>query len=177
VVSDARFIPAPVAGSQSLSGYEAGLNSLRWTHTLGSQSSFWSDQIRLASWAVPSGKRTVALTFVQDQANGLTPISLRAIHVSDGSEAFSCPVLMAPRTPVQLFELGTNSLGMMEGALDDTGQPGCGKCDPPYAGSAAVFRHFALPGLSVPVEPWIGTFGGPGHDHREEVVPTGIGPN
>jgi hypothetical protein len=177
VVSDARFIPAPVAGSQTLSGYEAGLNSLRWTHTLGSQSSFWSDQIRLASWSVPSGKRTVALTFVQDGALGLTPISLRAIHVSDGSEAFSCPVMMMPRTPVQLFELGANSLGMMEGALDDDGQPGCGKCDPPYAGSAAVFRHFALPGISVPVEPWIGTFGGPGHDHREEVVPPGIGPN
>jgi len=170
VISDARFIPAPVAGQQSLSGYEAGLNTLRWTHTVDGSGRFWSDQLRLASWKVPGGTRTVALTFVEDAAAGMTPISLHAINVNDGSLAFSCPVAMMPRTPVQLFEVGASSFGMMEGALDDMGQPGCGKCDPPYAGSSATFRHFSLPGIGVPNEPWIGTFGGPGHDHREETV-------
>lgn len=176
VVSDARFIPAPVAGTQALSGYEAGLNTLRWTHQLGGTSRFWSDQLRLAKWRVPQGFRTVALTFVEDPSQGLTPISLRAIHVNDGSEAFSCPLVMSPRTPTQLFELGADTLGVMEGALGDDGLPACGKCDPPFAGSAAAFRQFRVPGLDVPTEPWIGTFGGPGHDHREEVAPT-LGPN
>ncbi|MBM4778577.1 MAG: tenascin-X [Archangiaceae bacterium] len=177
VISDARFSPAPVQGSQTLSGYEAGLNTLRWTHVLPSASRFWSDQIRLASWKVPNGQRSVALTFIEDSANPLTPISLRAIHVNDGSEAFSCPLLIAPRTPTQLFEVGLNTFGMMEGALDENGGPGCGKCDPPFAGSSAAFRQFSVPGLSVPFEPWLGTFGGPSHDHREEVQPTGPGPN
>lgn len=178
VISDARFIPAPVAGAQTLSGYEAGLNTLRWTHALDGTSRFWSDQIRLASWKVPGATRTVALTFVHDTAAGMTPVTLHAIHVSDGSLAFSCPVMMMPRTPVQLFEVGASSFGLMEGALDEDGQPGCGKCDPPYAGSSAAFRHFNLPGIGVPNEPWIGTFGGPSHDHREEVVgPVGGGTN
>lgn len=176
VVSDARFIPAPVAGAQAINGYEAGLNTLRWTHRLESGEHFWSDQIRLASWRVQQGNRTVALTFVENTTDPLTPIWLRAIHVNDGSEAFSCPMLMMPRTPTQLFELGANTLGLMEGALNESGGPGCGKCDPPFAGSSAAFRQFVLPGINVPLEPWIGTFGGPGHDHREEVPPS-VGSN
>lgn len=177
VVSDARFIPAPVEGSNRLNGYEAGLNTLRWTHQLPAGVSFWSDQIRLGKWTVPQGHRTVALTFIQDRANPLTPIALRAIHVNDGSEAFTCPMLMLPRTPAQLVELGHETLGVMEGALDPSGGPACSKCDPPFAGSSAAFRQFRVPGLDVPLEPWIGTFGGPSHDHREEAVTGPIGPN
>ncbi|MDP1919454.1 MAG: tenascin-X, partial [Myxococcales bacterium] len=177
VISDARFMPAPVAGASALAGYEANLNTLRWTHQLPGLSRFWSDQIRLARWRVPQGHRTVALTFVEDPNDALTPISLRAIHVNDGSEAFSCPMLMMPRTPAQLFELGTNTLGLMEGATSSDGAPSCGKCDPPFAGTSAAFRQFLVPGLDVPEEPWIGTFGGPGHDHREEVPAAGLGPN
>lgn len=176
VVSDARFIPAPVASAQELSGYEAGLNTLRWTHRLPPSMRFWSDQIRLAAWKVPNGKRTVALTFVEDPTSSFSPVWLRAIHVSDGSEAFSCPVAMTTRTPTQLFEVGLNSLGVMDGALNESGGPGCGKCDPPFAGSSAAFRQFVVPGLDVPFEPWIGTFGGPSHDHHEEVQ-SSIGPN
>lgn len=168
VISDARFIPAPVAGARGLSGYEAGLNSLRWTHVLPAGQTFWSDQLRLASWAVPGGKRTVALTFVE-QADANTYF-LRGINVNDGSEAFTCPVAMSPRTAPQLFELGEGTLGLMEGALGENGEAACGKCDPPFAGSAAVFRQFRVPGLGVPAEPWLGTFGGPSHDHHEEVT-------
>ncbi|MDX2011055.1 MAG: tenascin-X [Myxococcaceae bacterium] len=177
VVSDARFIPAPVEGSNQLAGYEAGINTLRWTHTLPLGVTFWSDQVRLARWAVPQGHRTVALTFVQDATNPFAPVSLRAIHVNDGSEAFTCPMVMMPRTPAQLVELGRESLGVMEGALDPGGDRACSKCDPPFAGSSAAFRHFRVPGLDVPNEPWIGTFGGPSHDHREEVVGPTAGTN
>lgn len=174
VVSDARFIPAPVAQATSLSGYEAGLNTLRWTHRLPGAQRFWSDQVRLARWSVPGGQRTVALTFVEDPADPLTPVSLRALNVNDGSEAFTCPLLMVPRTPAQLFEVGAGTLGLMEGAQSEDGAPACGKCDPPFAGSAATFRQFAVPGLSVAEAPWLGTFGGPGHDHREE-TPAAVG--
>jgi hypothetical protein len=177
VVSDARFIPAPIEGTSRLAGYEAGINTLRWTHQLPAGMTFWSDQVRLGRWAVPQGHRTVALTFVTDSSNGLVPVALRAIHVTDGSEAFTCPLLMMPRTPAQLVELGRESLGIMEGALDPGGERACSKCDPPFAGSSAAFRHFRVPGLDVPNEPWIGTFGGPSHDHREEVVGASPGPN
>jgi hypothetical protein len=177
VVSEARFIPAPIEGAARLDGYEAGTSSLRWTHALPTGVTFWSDQVRLARWAVPEGHRTVALTFTHDASNPMLPISLRAIQVNDGSEAFSCPLLMVPRTPAQLFEVGHQSLGLMEGALDRSGSRSCGKCDPPFAGSSATFRHFRVPGLDVPSEPWIGTFGGPSHDHREETGSPSLGPN
>jgi hypothetical protein len=177
VISGSRFVPAPLAGASTLNGYEVNLNTLRWTHRLPGAAHFWSDQIRLATWRVPPGSRTVALTFVEDPTDPLTPISLRAIHVNDGSEAFSCPMLMVPRTSAQLFELGTNTLGLMEGATSTDGSPSCGKCDPPFAGTSATFRQFWVPGLDVADEPWIGTFGGPGHDHREEVPSPGLGPN
>jgi hypothetical protein len=169
VISQERFIPAPVQGMSSLAGYEAGVNSLRWTHALPAGMNFWSDQIRLAQWTIASGaRRTVALTFVSDGANPLAPIAIRAVHVTDGSEAFTCPLLLSSRTTAQLFEMADGSLGLMEGAKDGNDAPACGKCDPPFAGSSAVFRQYLMPGLSVPEEPWLGTFGGPSHDHREE---------
>ena len=55
----------------------------------------------------------------------------------------------------------------MSGALDSLGNPGCNKCDPPLAGSAGAFFSMPTSGLSVASEPWVGTFGGAGHDHRE----------
>ena len=90
--------------------------------------------------------------------------------------------LRAGRSPSLSFlslsiELGTNTLGLMEGATSSDGVPSCGKCDPPFAGTSATFRQFLVPGLDVPEEPWLGTFGGPGHDHREEVPAAGLGPN
>jgi len=138
---------------------------------------FSSDQVRLASWQVPQGHRTVALTFVEDPSNALSPVSLRAVNVNDGSEAFSCPLVMGQRTPPQLFEVGEGVLGLMEGAIDPAGGPSCSKCDPPFAGTSAAFRQFVVPGLSVAKEPWVGTFGGPGHDHREEDPASGAGTN
>ena len=69
------------------------------------------------------------------------------------------------RTEPQLFEVAEGSLTLMEGS------DACGKCDPPFAGSSAAFHSVLLPYISLSVyEPWIGTFGGAGHDHREETV-------
>jgi hypothetical protein len=110
----------------------------------------------------------VALTFVEDPSDGLQPTrTLHAIDVQDGYEAFSCPIEVAGRTPPQLFEVANGSLGVMNGALDAMGNPGCGKCDPPFAGSAATFFSVPTPTLSIAAEPWVGTFGGAGHDHQE----------
>ncbi|HEY0883288.1 MAG TPA: hypothetical protein VGD87_17250, partial [Archangium sp.] len=69
--------------------------------------------------------------------------------------------------PPQLFEVANGSLGIMNGALDGLGNPGCSKCDPPLANSAGAFFSFSTPRLSIAEEPWVGTFGGAGHDHRE----------
>ncbi len=168
VVSHARVIPAPVAGGRILSGYEAGSLQLRWTRPLPGANHFWTDQLRLAKWQTSRGPRTVALTFVEDPTSGLQPIrSLYGVDVQDGYEAFSCPVEVSGRTPPQLFEVANGSLAVMNGALDTQGNPGCGKCDPPFAGSAAAFFSIPTPTLSIAEEPWVGTFGGAGHDHRE----------
>ena len=169
VVSESRLIPAPHEGGTRLVGYEAGTNTPRWTAVLPGASTFWSDQLRLASWLTSKGPRTVALTWVQDASLGLrASYRLTGFDVFDGSEAFSCPVEVNDRTPPQLFEVAVGSLGVMGGALDlATGLPGCNKCDPPLAYGAGFFSSLPTPLLRPASEPWVGTFGGPGHDHRE----------
>ncbi|MDP1821724.1 MAG: tenascin-X [Archangium sp.] len=169
VISQSRLIPAPVAGSTTLSGFEAGALQLRWSAVLPGPWTFWSDQVRLAKWQTSKGPRTVALTFVQAPPGpGLqSQYGLYAFDVQDGSEAFNCPVVLPARTPPQLFEVANGSLGIMSGALDSLGNPGCSKCDPPLAGSAGAFFSVPTRLISVADEPWVGTFGGAGHDHRE----------
>lgn len=164
VVSQSRLIPAPQQGGVGLNGYEAGVLQLRWSVTLPGPWTFWSDQVRLAKWQTSKGPRTVALTFVQNQSRGY---GLYAFDVEDGAEAFNCPIDLPARTPPQLFEVANGSLGIMSGALDFDGNPGCSKCDPPLAGSSGAFFSVPTRGLSVAEEPWVGTFGGAGHDHRE----------
>lgn len=174
VVSDARFIPAPGNRAKSLTGYEAGLTSIRWTHTLKDGWRFWGEQIRLATVPGSRGKRTVAMTFVIDETTGFQPLyALHGIDVMTGAESFLCPINLVPRTVPQLLEVADGSLTFMEGALDADGNQACQKCDPPFAGSSAVFRTFQWPGLEQAQEPWSGTFGGPNHDHHEDTVPSG----
>lgn len=163
VVSKSRSIPAPVKGAATLDGYEAGTPQKRWTHVLPAPLTFWSDQVRLAQWQTRAGPKTVALTFTEGAWG--TAKSLRAIDAENGQTAFSCPLTQSFRTEPQLFELSNGSLSLMEGS------DACGKCDPPYAGSSAAFHTLKTPLLSIAREPWVGTFGGAGHDHREDVPP------
>jgi hypothetical protein len=178
VVADERFVPAPKHNTKSLTGYEAGLTDIRWTHTLKGNWRFWGEQLRLAKWNTSRGPRTVALTFVVDETAGVLPVyALHAIDVMSGNEAFLCPLNVAPRTVPQLMEVANGSLTFMEGALDADGNAACQKCDPPFAGSSAVFRTFQWPGLGIAQEPWGGTFGGLDHDHHEDTVPGRAGAN
>jgi hypothetical protein len=157
-------------GGATLSGYEAGTATQRWTHVLESGETFWSDQIRLAQWHVQNGDRTVALTFTEKFGNKY----LTAIDTHDGSTAFSCPMepsVLNWRSGPQLFEVTEGQMSIMEGS------DACGKCDPPFANSSAAFHTYAVPRISTAVEPWVGTFGGAGHDHREEVIVPGSGPS
>lgn len=163
VVSQTRIVPSPTVGGLVLDGFESGLNTKRWSSLLTGGESYWSDQIRLASWATSRGPVTVALTFT-DKAGAR---ALRAIDVRDGREAFRCEVNIPSRTGPQLFEVADGSLALMEGSN------ACGKCDPPYAGSSATFHTMKVPLISVArEEPWLGAFGGAGHDHREETPVT-----
>lgn len=166
VVTQERSVPAPAVGQTVLKGYEAGTPTQRWTHALGGGESFWSDQIRLAKWHVRGGERTVALTFTQ----ALGKTFLKAIDTRDGSESFSCPISIGGRSEPQLVEVSDGAMSLMEGS------DACGKCDPPFANSSAAFHTFPLPLISPAFEPWLGTFGGPGHDHREEVLADGVVP-
>lgn len=169
VISQSRLIPAPLEGGTQLEGYEAGTSLNRWTSSLPVGRTFWSDQIRLAKWQTSKGARTVALTWVKDQPSiyAVPTYALQGFDVIDGQQVFTCQVNVPDRTPPQLFEVANGSIGMMNGALDSSGNPGCNKCDPPLAGSAGAFFSIPTTRLSQAIEPWVGTFGGAGHDHRE----------
>jgi outer membrane protein assembly factor BamB len=160
VITRLRTVVAPLTGGASLNGYESGTNTARWTHALSPGQLFGSDQVRLATWNTKKGPQTVALTFTRQAGK----TQLHAIVARDGSEAFTCNVAnINTRTEPQLFEVANGSLALMEGS------DACGKCDPPFAGSSAAFHTLQLPYISIATtEPWIGTFGGAGHDHREE---------
>jgi hypothetical protein len=159
VITRERTVVAPVVGGVTLNGYESGTNTHRWSHLLAPGQYFGSDQIRLATWATSNGPQTVALTFTRQ--GGAT--QLHGIVTRDGTEAFTCDVVgLNTRTEPQLFEVANGSLAVMEGS------DACGKCDPPYAGSSAAFHTLSVPHLSIADEPWVGTFGGAGHDHRED---------
>lgn len=167
VVADARMIPAPIDGASTLYGFEAGLAQLRWSHRLPEHFFFWGEQLRLARWSTSFGPKTVALTFITDA----TTRRLHAVDVQNGFTAFSCDIAMPwSRTVPQLFEVADEHLAVMHGALDSIGNPSCGKCDPPFAGSSAAFQTFEMKGLFTSPDPWPGTFGGPSHDHHEKTL-------
>ena len=156
---------SPDAGtviSTELRGYTVPGLAPAWTYLLPEGQSFATKELRLAETA-PDGTgsaETLVLTFVADAA---TP-TLLGVRMSDGSEAYRCPLNYTPRSIPQLFELGPESLVMMDGANT------CGECDPPFAYSRARFQRFPLQGMRPAQAPWPGTFGGPGHGHHENEV-------
>lgn len=156
-----RVIPSPTVGDGTLRGYEQGSGHLRWQWA--APGGFASDQIRLAGWKPKPSEsaRTVALVFTQP--NGQP--TLTAVDARTGGEQWSCALSHTYRTQPQLFEVANGSIALMEGSDQ------CGTCDPPFAQSRAAFHTFALPGVEVAAEPWVGTFGGAGHDHHEDFVP------
>ncbi len=159
LASRTRLMVAPIIGTSAVNGYEAGTSALKWTHTLAQGQTFASHETRLATWQTSTGPRTVALAFVKQNAQ----VSLHAIDVADGAAAFTCPVVKARRTDPQMFEVADGVLAVQDGAS------GCSKCEPSFADKPAAFHTLTVPTLSRALyEPWIGTYGGPGHDHREE---------
>lgn len=166
VVSRTRLIPAPLEGSTAITAYEAGTSELRWTKQLPESWHVHGDQLRLARWMTSQGPRTVALTWLRKGTSD--ELALYGVTVHDGSDAFLCPLDGTfARTAPQLFEVANGSLGVLTGAMDGNGNPGCTKCDPPLAGSSGAFTTVTTPRLSIAEEPWVGTFGGAGHDHHE----------
>lgn len=149
-----------VVVSTELKGFTVPELTPAWTYRLGDGQSFVSKELRLAE-TLPGGDangiETLVLGFVSDN---LTP-TLVGVRAKDGSEAFRCALSYSPITLPQLFELGPESLVLMDGAST------CGECDPPFANSRARFQRFPLPGLQPAQQPWPGTFGGPGHGHHE----------
>src|SRR5205823_3523416 len=147
--------PAPVAGGTKLFGYELANGQSRWTYQLPGADAFSSAQLRLASWKYDAALEpmTVALAFTQ-RAGAPT---LVAIDARFGAEQWACPLGYSARTEPQAFELASGMMALMDGAAT------CGHCDPPFADSSASFHTFALSGVDVAREPWVGTFGGAGH--------------
>ncbi len=155
--TDQRVVASPVDGDVRLDAYVFGQGGLAWTQWLPSGELFWGDQLRLATWTSSRGPKTVAVAFTQSAAGSF----LRGWQVDDGAEAFSCPLSLASRSAPQLAEVGDGTLALMEGG-------GCEKCDPPFATSSAAFHTFDVPRLSPATAPWVGTFGGAGHDGQED---------
>ncbi|MBN1208490.1 MAG: tenascin-X [Myxococcaceae bacterium] len=153
---------AGVVASTELSGYTVPGLAPAWTYRLGEGESFVSKELRLAETEPrgSGGAETLVLGFA---ASGVTP-TLVGVRARDGWEEFRCALAYTPRTVPQLFELGPESLVLMDGAQT------CGECDPPFANSRARFQRFPLEGLQPAEAPWPGTFGGPGHGHHESPV-------
>jgi len=129
---------------------------------------FLSRELRAVQWTPPrlgAATQTAVLTFARRSGVG----SLMAFRMNDGAELWSCPVKATIMDAPQLFETTRNGFAVMGDAIT------CGECDPPFANSAASFWTFEVPGLDTARISWTGTFGGPGHDHRENVV-VGNGP-
>jgi hypothetical protein len=162
VATSDRVIPSPSEGQTFLTGIQLEASGPRysavWRHE--EPEGYASTQIRLATWydAVTRKTDTVALTFAY---RGGVPnlVALRARH---GHEMWSCPLNYPSRSAPQMMEVANRTLAVMDGS--DT----CGTCDPPFANSYASFSTFQLPGLGIADEPWVGTFGGAGHDHLED---------
>ncbi|WP_232293124.1 tenascin-X [Stigmatella aurantiaca] len=162
-------VPSPAGTTVNPMGGEAAASELKgytvpglaplWTYSLSAGQRFTSKELRLADtlpWGA-QGAETLALGFASD---GATP-TLVGVRTRDGSEAFQCALAYEPLSVQQLFELGPESLVLMDGSNE------CGQCDPPFAYSRARFQRFPLLGMQPTVAPWPGTFGGPGHGHHE----------
>jgi hypothetical protein len=161
VVTLERLLPSPKVGASTLWSFSTSAN-LAYGYSTPPGASFASDQLRLASWLRKEGEppESVALMFV---ARGGQPW-LTAVSTQFANEEWACPLAGTFRTAPQLFEVAQGSMALMEGSN------ACGNCDPAFAQSQAAFHTYALPGVGLPVAPWTGTWGGPGHDHREDPV-------
>ncbi|MHB8877716.1 MAG: tenascin-X, partial [Myxococcaceae bacterium] len=164
VVLADRVIPSPRAGTAQLWEYSTAGN-LSWTWSLPPGELFASDQLRLASWRFRADEppQSVALTFVQRAAQPW----LVATDTRFATETWACPLGGVLRTAPQMFEVAEGTVAVMEGSNQ------CGTCDPAFADSQAAFHTYSLPGIEPPFAPWTGTWGGPGHDHREDPL-TGV---
>ena len=61
----------------------------------------------------------------------------------------------------QIVEAANSVLAVMDSSTK------CSHCDPPFAGSSAIFRTYAVPGIKPARSAWVGTFGGAGHGNQE----------
>lgn len=159
VVTQQRLVVAPKVSGTALTGYESGTATSRWVHPLSAGQAFGSDQLRLATWSTRKGPQTVALTFTLQAGH----TQLHAILAHDGAEAFTCELTRVGRTQPQQLEVADEVLGVLDGV------DGCGTCEPAFADKSGAFQTYAVPGISRPLfEPWVGVWGGAGHDHHEE---------
>lgn len=159
VVTRQRILAAPVVGGTSMQAFDAATKQPAWTYSRPNQV-MASTQLRLA-WqreAELAWPQTIGVFFAVREG---VPVVV-AVDAQTGREEWACPTSVALRTGPQLFEIANGAMAIMENAKT------CGTCDPPFAGSQAAFHVFSAPQLSIPLEPWIGAFGGSGHDHREE---------
>ncbi len=161
VVTADRVIPSPTPGSTLVRGLDASTGVVVWNRVLPTGASVESPVIRLASWRYRADlpPQTVLLTFERRQG----ALQLVGSNPSDGVERWACTLDYAQKTAPQLAEIATGSMALMDGAST------CMSCDPPFAQSAGSFHTFALEGIDVAQEPWVGTFGGADHDHREDL--------
>ncbi|MBI3182884.1 MAG: tenascin-X [Myxococcales bacterium] len=168
VATSDRVILGLGSGTSFLSGHEPGTGRLLWSYRGTPLDLAQSDQLRLAGWRPRPSEppTTVAMSFLLRGGSS----NLVAVNARDGFEEWACPVAHNFRTAPQLFEVANGSMALMEGSDQ------CGACDPPFAQSHAAFHRFELSGIEIAREPWVGTFGGGGHDHHEDAPAPPSGP-
>ena len=167
IVSDgAGYVTSPLInllGGGSIHGYD-WMGRRTWTWTVPMTDQLLTRELRAITWHPRelARKETAVTTFVTRAGE----LSMVALRMSDGEELWSCPVDAPFATAPQLFEIARGSFAAMGNATT------CGDCDPPFANSNALFATFPAQGIEPANVRWPGTFGGPGHDHQENLVPT-----
>jgi hypothetical protein len=162
IVSDgALYVRSPALAGSTIDAFGRSGNPA-WAHSMPAGDVFLSPELRLAQWT-PRVGRSDLVVLSATARQGLAAIT--AFRARDGAELWSCGLGLPPGEIPQQFEIADDSVAMMSGAGT------CGPCDPPYADSRASFWELAMPGISPGFAPWVGTFGGPGHDHLEDALP------
>ena len=159
------LIPAPADGTIRLEAFAAANLATTWQRQTSGTPWFSGAPLALAQLSTPRGPRPVVLAFDFD---GRTH-AVGGTDVETGAELFHCPLPLAG-PPVHVAPIaGALVLGSDPRGLG--GGPACADCDPRYAETRVTFQWYPMPGLLPGVGRWVGTNGGPTHDHREEPVP------
>lgn len=165
VIDRQRVIPAPRTGRSDLYAIDLQSGATAWSVARGNLEI--AAPLALAEWTTSGGPRTVVLSVTGTEDAGLMLESYDAVT---GAPGFFCPLARGLPAPVQL-EVGAGGVAAMGWPRPVVEPTECERCDPRFARTRNAFFWVPMKGIRPASAPWVGTWGGSGHDHREDDVP------